>query len=240
MYKCKKCGVELDSKMNFCPLCGEKSEGEQTGTNLSVKANNHTNKKSHTYDLTGLTEPQKEKLFWELSGIILLTGMIVTSIIDFLTSKTLTWSKYTLAIGLHLFINISLLSFIKNKTILLAFLSFVSTSLLLLSIDFFNNNIGWGLKLGVPLIFSIYIAIGFFIITVKQTKQKGINLIAFFLLLSGVLCIIMETIISLHLGTFKLVWSPILLVSVFSVAIILLFIHYRLKKVTDLKRFFHI
>jgi hypothetical protein len=128
----------------------------------------------------------------------------------------------------------------KNKAILMAFLSFVSTSLLLLAIDFFNSNIGWGLKLGVPLIFSIYIAIGFFIITVKRTKQKGINLIAFFLLLSGVLCIIIETIVSLHSGTFKLIWSPILLVSVFSVAVILLFIHYRLKKVTDLKRFFHI
>ncbi|HOO82956.1 MAG TPA: DUF6320 domain-containing protein [Prolixibacteraceae bacterium] len=240
MYECKKCGVELDPKMNFCPLCGEKAEKEQTGSVNSVNANNQINKKNHTYDLTGLTEPQREKLFWELSGIILLTGMIVTSIIDFLTTKTLTWSKYTLAIGLYLFINISLLSFMKNKAVFMAFLSFVSTALLLLTIDYINNNMGWGLKLGVPLILSTYFAIGVFITTVKKTKQKGINLIAFFLLLSGVLCIIIETIVSLHLGAFKLIWSPILLVSVFSVAVILLFIHYRLKKVTDLKRFFHI
>ena len=50
MSECKKCGVELDSKMNFCPLCGEKTDIEQTDTTSSVKTNYQINKKNHTYD----------------------------------------------------------------------------------------------------------------------------------------------------------------------------------------------
>lgn len=240
MYECKNCGVELDEKMNFCPLCGEKAnnmltENNETYKNQPIKGNNR-----QAYNLMGLTYPQKQKLFWELSGIILLTGMTVTFIIDLLTTQAISWSKYTLSIGFYLFLNISFISFLKNKIAMMAILSFISTSLLLVMIDVFNNNMGWGLKLGFPLIFFIYLAILVFLWAVKKTRQKGINLIAFFLLLSGILSLAIETLITLHLGNFQLVWSPILLVSVFSIAIILLFIHYRLKKVTDLKRFFHI
>jgi hypothetical protein len=107
--------------------------------------------------------------------------------------------------------------------------------------DMFNKDIGWGTKLGIPLVFSFYLVVFVLISLVRSSKQRGINLIAYFLIASGILSLCVEGIISLQISNkLNFQWSVITLVSVLPVSAILLFIHYRLRKGTDLKRFFHI
>jgi hypothetical protein len=241
MNKCTKCGVELDVEMNYCPLCGQKSSRindddlkENSGKELVVAENS-------TYNLNELTEPQKKKLFWEMSGIILVSGIVVTFIIDLIINKQISWSKYSITIGLFILINISLISFLSKKPILLLTGSFVTSTLLLLMLDYYTQYLGWGYKLGIPIILFIYLIVFVLIILIRKSKEKGINIIAYFLIAAGILCVAIESIISLHLvNHIKLQWSIITLASVFSVSGIILFIHYRLKKATDLKKFFHI
>jgi len=42
--------------------------------------------------------------------------------------------------------------------------------------DVFNKNLGWGTKLGIPLVFSFYLVVFVLISLVKSSKQRGINL----------------------------------------------------------------
>ena len=142
---------------------------------------------------------------------------------------------------LVLFINITLIIFLKRKIVIALTGNFISTSILLVLFDVFNKNIGWGTKLGIPLVLSFYLVLFVLISLVRISKQRGINLIAYFLLAAGILSLSVEGIISLQVNNLlKFQWSVIALVSVLPVSAILLFIHYRLKKGTDLKRFFHI
>jgi hypothetical protein len=119
--------------------------------------------------------------------------------------------------------------------------SFLSLSILLILLDIFSGYTGWGLKLGIPLLLAVYFVISIFILMIKKAKEKQLNLIAYFFIASGVLSICVEGIISFYTNKMlKLHWSLLVIASVIPVAAILFFIHYRLKKGADLKRFFHI
>jgi len=136
---------------------------------------------------------------------------------------------------------VSLILLIEKRIFLVLIGCFISTSLLLFLLDTYTQNIDNGLTIGVPIIFFIFLVLFFLAILVQKTKQKGINIIAYSLVAAGIICMCIEGIISLHiLNVLKLHWSLIVLVSVVPVSAILLYIHYRMKRATDLKKVFHI
>ncbi|MCF8357303.1 MAG: zinc ribbon domain-containing protein [Prolixibacteraceae bacterium] len=241
MNYCNNCGVELDVEMNYCPLCGQKSSFPDAHSFEEKPERKGPAAESESYNFHELTANQKRKVFWELSAIILASGVFVSFFIDIIISQGINWSKYPITIGLFLFVNISLICFFPKKNFIVLLGSFLATSLFLITLDLYNYNLGWGIKLGIPIIFFLYLIVFLLIVVIKKSKQKGINLIAYVLIAAGITGLCIESILSLHLfKRLELSWSIILLVSLLSASGILLFIHYRLKRVTDLKRFFHI
>jgi len=240
MTYCKNCGVELDEKMSFCPLCGE------TAGEITAKKDQHIAVEARTDEklLSGygsLTQKQRRKLFWELSGIILMSGIVVTLIIDLILNNSITWSRYSITVCLVLFVNTTLITFLRHRLILLFAGSFVSTSILLVLFDLYNANIGWGVKFGIPILFSFYIVTLLLTVLIRHCKQHGFNVLAFSFLAAGLFTMCIETIISVNSQKyFYLHWSIIVMVCMIPISAILLFIHYRLKRGNDLKRFFHI
>jgi hypothetical protein len=240
MKTCPKCGVELDEHMQSCPLCGYADFNSLLDPEDNTVAYDKQNDKL-LYDYVKLTKNQKRKLFWELSGIILLSSILITLIIDTVTSGSITWSRYTITICLVLFTNITLLSFWRHKVLILLGGSFLSTSVLLVLLDMYNKRIGWGTKLGIPLLLSLYTIIFILTSLIRVTKQHGFNVIGCFFVAAGVLCVCTEGILSLYLmEKLTLSWSLIVFACMLPVAAILFFIHYRLNRGTDLRRFFHI
>ena len=76
---------------------------------------------------------------------------------------------------------------------------------------------------------------------IKKSRQKGVNLIAYVLIAIAITGIATEGILSLYVNnTLTLHWSLILLVCMVAISAILLFIHFRLKKATDLRKFFNL
>lgn len=241
MNYCKNCGVELDENMNFCPLCGKNIADETLQHKENLYYQKTIQEERILSDFKELTQVQRRKLFWELSGIILISGMIVTVIIDLIINKGITWSKYSVSICLVLFVNITLIVFVRKKIFILLIGSFLSTSILLMLFDLYNKNMEWGARFGIPLIFSFYLIVFVLVSLVRSSRQRGINLIAYFLIATGFLSLCTEGIISFQIKErLDLQWSVIVLSSVLPVSAILFFIHYRLRKGTDLKRFFYI
>jgi hypothetical protein len=144
-------------------------------------------------------------------------------------------------VSLVLFINFTLNTFLRQKIILIVVLSFLSVTGLFILFDVFAGDTGWEIKLGVPIILAAYLTIFFLIFLVRKAKQKGLNVIAYSLIAAGLLCICVDGLISVFSrNPIYFGWSLIVMVSVGLIAMLLLFVHYRLKKATDLKRFFHI
>lgn len=240
MKVCNYCGVELDVEMNYCPLCGHKSNTPVAAGHYGANKNG-SQESNEDFHFEELSFHQKQKLVWELAAFVLVLTSVVTLIIDLLATKQVTWSKYTMTIGVVLLIDISLILLMYKRIFLVLIGCFLTTSLLLFLLDLYNHNLDRGLELGIPIIFFIFIVVFFLALLIRKTKQKGINIIAYSLMAAGIICMCIEGIISLHiLRKLDFQWSVIVLVSVLPVSAILLYVHYRMKKATNLKKVFHI
>lgn len=241
MTTCSNCGVQLEDNMNFCPLCGEPNIDETTENIEYIKLRKQKQEEKMMTSFQKLSGKQKRKLFWEISGILLISGILISLAIDLLDGNGLSWSVYSMSICAVLFVNITLFSFLYRKIILSFAGSFISTAALLVLLDIFKNNIGWGIKFGVPLLLFAYLIVFGLVMIIRKAKEKELNLITYSLISAGLISICVEALISLYQdGTLNLYWSLIVIICVLPVSSILLYIQYRLKKGTDLKRFFHI
>ena len=240
MIICPKCGVELDERMSRCPLCNS-GVGHQFQPDPNSKAYDDQRDEKLLSDFVNLTGSQKRKLFWELAGIILFSGILVTLIIDIVTAGNITWSRYTFTVCLVIFVNITLLSFWRQRLVILLGGSFISTSLLLVLLDLYNEKVGWGTQLGVPLLLALYIILFLLVILVRFTKHKGFNVIGYSFIAAGILSLCIEGMLDLYFnGKITFRWSLIAFVSMIPIAAMLFFIHYRLNRGIELRRFFHI
>jgi len=240
MNICNCCGVELESDMEFCPLCGL-SVDEESVSREEAKSEKSLLRDKIIHEYKSLTLNQKYKLFWEISGIIFVSGILASMIINLIVSKNISWAKYNLIVSLVLFANISFFTFFRRRPLLLLFGSFLSASALLLSLDLLSSNIGWGTRLGIPILVSFYVLLLAVLWLNRISRQRGFNILAVIFIAIGVFVICIESFISLYFrGEFKLGWSIITGASIIPIAALLFFVHYRLKTGMDLKRFFHI
>src|ERR1035437_6016019 len=119
MKVCNYCGVELDAEMNFCPLCGHKSNAPVVKSRKETNDTMPKESATQVFNFEDLTQLQQRKIVWELAAFILVSCVVITIIIDLLISKHITWSKYTMTIGLILLIDISLIIFMQKQLFLL-------------------------------------------------------------------------------------------------------------------------
>ena len=239
MDYCNNCGVELEENMDVCPLCKESTRDAEETENISTDTDIDVSEMYPKFDR--LSNKQRHKLFWELSGLILIAEILITAIIDFIINKNITWSKYSITVSLVILVNFTLFTFLWRRNLLLIFLSFISTSALLMLLDLYNQNIGWGIKLGIPLLFSFYFWVVMLMMITKYTKQHGLNMLAYYFLAVGFFTMCIDAIISIYkTNVIHLQWSIIVIVCVIPISAILLYLHYRLNKGIYLKRFFHI
>lgn len=239
MSICQQCGVECEENANFCSLCGaalfQQNNLEADELALQIRDRKVLN------NYRKLTPMQRWKIFWEIAGMILFAGMFISLTINLVTNQAVTWAKYVVTVGLLIFINITLLSFLQRRVLLLHLLSFLSTTVFITVLDMLLELPGSITSLGIPLLLAAYFIVYVLIQLEKRTKQKGLNLIAYILLALGILCMCTDGIISIYTaGVLTVSWSLTVMVSAILIAALLLYVHHRLKKVTDLKRFFHI
>lgn len=232
MTVCKKCGIELEKGLEICPLCnepqGEKVLEKPQGYNVNP-------------GYKPLSRKERARLFWEISGLLHFSALVVTILIDLITTKGLSWSLYAVTCIVASFVYITLI-FLGYKKLWIFLPGLLINSLgLLVLIDLFDGGIYWFVNPGLPLAGFFVVLLGFVLLYSYRTRQKGFNIVAFSSLAIGIYCILAEVFISLALtGDVKLSWSVIVGASILPFSLFLFFFHYRLKRGTSLKRFFHL
>ena len=232
MSICVHCGVELDPGFMVCPLCGKNPEtGEEETADHA----------SHPSAILKIHKRENKKTIWELSGILAFSGVAICLIVDLLTAKGIQWAHFTSVNILMAWVILTLLLLCRNRPLLL--LAGVTSGILamLLSVDLFTGGMSWFLPVGLPITAAAFLAAGILILFYRFTPMKGLNLIGAGMLLIAGFCIVTETILDLFItGRTGLQWSLITAISIFPVAMILFFYHYRLKRGRRLDTIFHV
>ncbi|WP_430814034.1 DUF6320 domain-containing protein [Carboxylicivirga sp. RSCT41] len=240
MNYCKNCEVELDDDLIFCPLCGLRSGEEPVTVKNSEEIHNKLRDRTLN-EIESLSLTQKLKLFRKISGIILISGIIITLTINFIISHNINWAKYNLIASIVTFSNISFVTFLRRKPFLMIISSLMSLILMFLIIDYFNGESNWGIKLAIPIVTSFYVLTLVVLVLIRISNQIGFNILAIVFMAIALLLLCIETFVCLYSHPIIILnWSMIAGASLMPIAGLLFFIHYKLKKGIELKRFFHI
>jgi fatty acid desaturase len=232
MIICKNCGVELESDMQSCPLCTQNVDEEPAASTYNEKILSKEGRR--------MTQPQRRET-WEIVSIVILLVMVVTSLLNIILNREISWAQYPLASCIVLFTYITVFAFTNTKWEIQLLYVFIISSVLIYMLDFFTLGLSWSIHLGIPLLFFVNILLIAMRQIYRRVKRKGINLIAFAFIAAALLCLFTEALIDFYMdGIIRLVWSLIVVGCVLPIVIFLLYMHIRLNKGTDLQRTFHI
>lgn len=232
MAVCVNCGIELDDGFTICPLCGKYQGNNDIQENIP---------ENYPSNILQLHKKENRKHLWELSGIITFSGITVCTIVDLLISKRLGWSLFSDVTIIAAWIIFTISLFAYRETLIMVVLQMVTILAALFFIDLTSSGSNWFFPVGFPLVITAFFVSGIIIILYKAAHFKGLNIIAATLVLLSGLCIVTEMILDKYLnGIVNLRWSLIAAVSIFPVALMFFFYHYRLKKGNRLDSFFHI
>mgnify|MGYP001791482219 CR=1 FL=1 len=234
MNICTHCGVELDKDIINCPLCG--------ATNGKVDSTKPTEQSVlYPSDILFIHRKEARKHLWELTVIISFSGIAVCTIVNLVIGKILSWSLYadTSILAAWICLSLILLAFKKYFIVIPGLLITILTMLFLFNL--FSPPVNWFYGIALPVTIALFISVSIITILWKVAHFKGFNILAIaFLVLSG-FCIVSEVFINKYLlKTVQIRWSAIVAASIFPIALVLLFIHYRMKKGKRLDSYFHV
>jgi len=230
---CKHCGVEIEAEFTRCPLCQRPIDSELSQSSEMTSGYNP--------GYSPLSRHEKSRLFWELTTILHFSALVVTILIDIIDNKRPTWSLYVITSIAASHIFITLLTFTTRKLWIFLPGLLINTLGFLLLIDLYDNGINWFVNPGLPLAGFFILLLGSVMAYTFRTSQKGFNIIAFASLAIGLYCILAEIFIKMANNIeVTLTWSAIVAASILPFALLLFFLHYRLKRGTSLRKFFHL
>lgn len=230
---CKHCGVEIEVGFTQCPLCQQ-----PTGNHSELKQEQASNLNP---GYSPLSKKEKARLFWELTSILHFSALVVTLLIDIISNKKPTWSLYAITSITASLVYITLLTFAIRKLWIFLPGLLINTLGFLALIDLYHEGMSWFINPGLPLAGFFIILLGMVMIYGSITREKGFNIIASAAVATGLYGILAEVFIKLaHQIPVSLSWSVIVASSILPFALLLFFLHYRLKRGTSLRKFFHL
>ena len=227
MSICKNCGVDLGEGNDKCPLCDPSDPGKKRVVSPA--------------DLFRVSRIENSRHVYEIVMLILVSGVIITIAIDAVFGKGMSWSLATTTCIGYLIAMVSGVYLLRGKPYLMIAVTASATILFLWLIDHFTGDHGWSRSLGCPMAISGALLMAAVIFLNSLSKYRGLNLLATILVALALFSVVTEYLIDrLVTSVFTPQWSVVTAASLLIIAMIFIFIHYRLKRGRSLGRLFHI
>ena len=232
MVICKECGVQLEDDMEVCPLCDTPVADDgmhKTTVPLSYKKITPTSSGKNLL----------QQILWQITAVLLLSGIIATLIINVSIQGGITWSVYPISICLIVFSYASLVALWRTRLFLQILGGWTISTLVLIIVDR-TIEAGWPLRLAFPLLSAINVTGLTVIFILIRLKAKGLNGLAIIFVFIAVLCLLIEGIISMYFErSIILKWSIIVAACLLPVTAAILFMYFRTRNNTALQKIFH-
>jgi len=238
MPYCAKCGVEVGSENDNCPLCHFPIP--------DITVDHAPERENRFPDVKNIYEQLamdfKRKAFYTLT-FLLLGNALGLMYSNYMINGELSWSLYTGITFFTLWVYlIFIFRFVQSirKSIIGAG---INTLVYLAVLDGINGSFEWVIPLGLP---AVFMALIFLLINYSiwiKSKNKGLHTVAVSLFLVIGYCIGLEYFINLYKpGDHVLIWSINVALNILPWALLMLYIHFQipvwLKE--EIKKRFHI
>ena len=230
MIVCSQCGVELEQGIDVCPLCetavadGQPVLGRRFKSDLAEDA----------------AKPKLlKRVLWQITCILLLSGTLATLVIDLSMAGRVTWSLYPVTICLLLLSYAALMGLWGTNLLLRIVAGWLVSTVLLILVHFFIGE-DWPLRLALPLLSFINLISMALILILRNLKVRGLNIVAISFLSAAVVCLMIEATLSQYFQSeVELSWSVVVSACLLPVTAVIIFMHFRTKNNSELKKIFH-
>ncbi len=229
MAYCSRCGVEVESRVEACPLCGapiQRFEPEPT-------------EPARFPDPVPMPNRHVRHLVWSVSTAVLLSAGLTFLTLDLILSSAVTWSRYPLTGVGVLWVFITLVVLVARRPIFVIAGQAVATAGFLLAIDFFDGKLSWFMPLALPIVATATTGSVLVWFVTRLSRRAPAMIAASVLLACAISAVGMDLIVSAYRGEPGVSWSIIVLGAVVPPMLFLLYFHYRLRKKIDLRRILH-
>jgi len=227
MKRCENCGILFDDNLRGCPLCGSAEEGSSDPGKPG--------------EVLKASRRESVKYAWELIGIVCLSGVFITLLLDIVFSKGISWSLYPVTSISWVWLALTIIVFISRWPFAMLMLLLADTLAMLVLFNLFDNTVNWFVPVAMPVTIVLFILAGIVVWLARRARRKGFNILAIYFMAANILCIAIEVFSDLNLyGAVTIRWSAVVSAALIPVSSVLMFIHYRLKRGQRLDSFFHI
>ena len=232
MTICKDCGVELDDDMGVCPLCETSAVNDESRKDAILKINKKDIPEVRKKNVLQL-------ILWQITAVLLLSGIVATLIINLSIQKRITWSIYPISICLMAFSYASLIVLWRTRIFFQVLAAWAISAMVLVMVHW-SIAADWPLMLALPILSAVSV-IGLLInFILVHLKAKGLNVLSLIFVGIAVLCLLIEGIISFYFNkVIQLQWSVIVAACLLPVTAAILFMYYRTKNNSDFQKIFH-
>ncbi|HHE37293.1 MAG TPA: hypothetical protein ENL20_01810 [Candidatus Cloacimonetes bacterium] len=230
---CKKCGVEIEEGLKFCPLCktplGEFTEPAETEEIQSRKLIPEISRKSRSW-------------LWELVTFLSFAGFIVIFAVDFAYGTNITWSRFPLVSIIFVWLSFTFIFRLKTRTYLQIILETLVLLILLWVLDLFIMAKPWFFRLALPIVLCLSFLTILNTFFFRKTRVSVFGILASSMISVGIFLLFLDFILHNYMeGKLLLSWSIVAFACIIPLVVFLLYFRKRLKKKgIDLQKFFHI
>ncbi len=246
MPYCPKCKVSLAEGARYCPLCLAPS-AESLETPASVEQSRENARVSvaetirNAEDEARLSGPERRKLVMELLTVSIALILVITLSVDAILVRGLSWSRFVAIIlsSAWLFSFMPLLFWGRPWRLLAVLGPALPLALFLWGLCV--NDLSWFLPVGLPIVLSLEAVTVPVLTLIGAMRQRGLNVPAIILVGAGLLCVGIDlTLNRFVLGAIGFSWSFVVVVSVFPVAGLFFYLHYRVLQRATLRKLFRL
>jgi hypothetical protein len=233
MNICKQCGVELEHDMTICPLCGTSTRSNEQSENIPRQTTTGHPADIHKKHLL-------QRVLWQVTSILLFSGIVATLVIDLANHGSVTWSVYPVSICLMIFSYASLMALWRSKIIIQLLAGWLISALVLIVLNFFLPGIHWPLRLALPILCTVNVTGILLVIIIERIKTKSLNIMAIIFVAVTIACLAIDGIISFYFeNLIRLQWSIIIAACLLPVTAVLFFMYFKTRDNTELQKIFH-
>lgn len=227
MTICKKCGVDLGEENDRCPLC--------------EPADNRAGRIVSAADLFRLSRIENTKHLYEITMLVLVSGVIITMAIDIVFGRGISWSFMTTTCLGYLLVFLSAIYLLRNRPYLAISFATAATLVFLWLLDLLTGHTGWFRAIACPLAVAAALLTATVLFLNSLSRYRGLNLLASILIALALFVLVTEYLTDkLVTSAYRPQWSVVTAASLLIIAMFFIFIHYRMKRGRSLGRLFHI
>lgn len=230
MTYCSRCGVEVEERAEWCPLC-----------EAPIQRLDEPREEPARYPDVVAAAPGRQLRYvvWVVSTAALLSLALTFVTLDVVLNQRITWSIYPVTGAGVIWLLITLVVAVARRPIFVIVGQAVATAGFLFLIDIFDGRLHWFVPLALPIVAVVTGASVVVWLVARLSRHAPILIAAAVLFGCGAGSVAVDLLVSAYLGAPGMSWSFVVLGATVPLMVFLLYFHFRLGRRIQLGRILH-